>query len=136
MWPVDALELANSFRGVRGRPVDALDPALGLHELRDTIRGLFGAAAGGTRPDSAAIARLNRLARAPKLDWQRGKPRLANEDAKVEAARTAIELLASGRVRRCGNPRCILFLAGDGRRIFCSEGCANRTRVARHAARR
>ena len=76
------------------------------------------------------------LARAPKLDWRRGEPKLAPEPARVEAARTAIELLGSGGVRRCGNPRCILFLAGDGRRIFCSEGCANRTRVARHAAKR
>ena len=131
---MDALELANSFRGVRGRSVDALDPALGLHELRETIRGLFAAAADGSRPDRAAVAKLNHLARAPQLEWPRS-PRLARETPESEAARTAIELLASGRIRRCANPRCIRFLGDESRRIFCSEACANRTRVARHAAR-
>ena len=47
---VDALALANSFRDHHGRVADALDPALGLHGLRETVRGLFAAAAtGGSR---------------------------------------------------------------------------------------
>ena len=114
---------------------DALDPALGLHDLRDTVRGLFAAAVTGAEPSAAAIAELNRLARPPHLRWEEDGPALAPETTAAEVARTAIELLAGGRLRQCGNPRCILYFLAEGRRQFCSDTCANRTRVARHAAR-
>jgi len=133
---VDALDLANSFHEHRGRVVDALDPALGLHPLRDTIRALFEAAATNDGPSAGAVELLNRLAVAPCLRWDAAGPRLADDDPAAAGARTAIEHLASGRVRKCGNPRCIRFFLADGRRGFCSSTCANRTRVARHAARR
>ena len=71
----------------------------------------------------------------PRLWWDEAGPSLGPEDAAAEVARTAIELLASGRLRQCGNPRCILYFLAEGRRQFCSDTCANRTRVARHAAR-
>jgi predicted RNA-binding Zn ribbon-like protein len=132
---MDALLLANSFREDRGRVVDDLDPRRGLHPLRETIRDLFRAAAHGKAASRDDIELLNRLARAPCLEWDRDGPRLADEDDSAEAARTAIDLLAGGRVRACGNPRCIRFFLGQGRRRYCSETCANRTRVARHAAR-
>jgi predicted RNA-binding Zn ribbon-like protein len=132
---VDALALANSFRDHHGRVNDALDPALGLHGLRDTVRGLFAAAVTGAEPAAEAIAELNRLARPPHLRWDEAGPALAPEDTAAEVARTAIELLAGGRLRQCGNPRCILYFLAEGRRQFCSDICANRTRVARHAAR-
>lgn len=132
---MEALELANSLGAHRGRAIDALDPDLGLHSLRDTIRELFNAVATGARPRASDYALLNRLAQAPCLRWDGRGARLADEDEAVEAARTAIELLVGGRVRQCGNPRCVLFYLAQGRRRYCSETCANRTRVARHAAR-
>jgi len=116
---MDALTLANTLRAHRGRGVDVLDPESGLHELRETIRALF--------------ELLNRLARAPRLRWDREGPQLEAEDDAAEAARTAIELLAGGRIRRCGNPRCTLYYLAGGRRLYCSQTCGNRTRVARHA---
>lgn len=133
---MNALDLANSFREHRGRIADALDPELGLHPLRDTIRNLFEGAATGGEPPTGGVELLNHLADAPCLRWDEAGPRLADEDATAEAARSAIELLARGRIRKCGNPRCIRFYLAEGRRTFCSASCANRTRVARHAARR
>ena len=133
---MDALALANTLVAHRGRLTDTLDPALELQQLRDLIRGLFGAAAVGAAPDEGAVAALNALAGAPRLVWPApGGPALAPEDAPAEAARTAIELLASGRVRRCGNGRCVQFFLADGQRAYCCAACANRTRVARHAGR-
>ena len=132
---MNALDLANSLLAQRGRLVDTLDPELGLHPLRDAVRALFEASARGGRPAAGDIARLNRLATAPSLAWDAAGPHLTAETAEVEAARTAIELLASGRIRACGNPRCVQFFLAEGRREFCSATCANRTRVARHAAR-
>ena len=133
---MNALELANSIRVHRGRVVDALDPELGLHTLRDTVRALFEAAAVSGNPAAGGVELLNRLAVAPCLHWDKSGPGLEDEDHTAEAARTAIELLASGRIRKCGNSRCVRFFLAEGRRAFCSSTCANRTRVARHAARR
>lgn len=132
---MNALDLANSFHEYRGRITDALDPKLGLHVLRDTIRSLFEDAATGGQPAAASVQLLNHLAKAPCLRWDMYGPRLSDEDATAEVARTAIELLAGNRIRKCGNPRCIRFYLAQGRRRFCSATCANRTRVARHAAK-
>lgn len=132
---MNALALANSYRAKRGGVSDDLDPALGLHVLREAIRNLFTAAAGGVSPDPADIELLNRLAEAPCLGWDATGPKHTGEGEAAEAARTAIELLAGGRVRACGNPRCVRFYLGQGRRRYCSDTCANRARVARHAAR-
>lgn len=133
---MNALELANSL--VRdGREIaDTLDPRLGLNPIRDAIRELFDAAASGTAPPPTAVELVNGLARAPRLTWNAAGPALAAEDAAAEAARTAVELLATGRVHRCGNPRCVHFFLADRRREYCSDACANRARVARHAARK
>jgi predicted RNA-binding Zn ribbon-like protein len=79
---------------------------------------------------------VNRLAAAPRLRWGAGGPALAPETPAAEAARTAVELVAGGRVHRCGNPRCVHFFVAGRRRDYCSDACANRARVARHAERR
>ena len=132
---MDALALANTIAVGRGRVVDGLDPALGLHSLREAIRELFDAAVTGGAPGEGAVGALNALTCAPRLRWATGEgPALAAEDAAAEAARTAIELIAGGRLRRCGNPRCIQFYLAESRRAYCSTACANRTRVARHVA--
>ena len=135
---MDALALANTVAVARGRPVDGLDPALGLTELRDAIRALFEAATGGSAAPAGAVAAVNALAQAPQLDWNDApgaRPHLAAETAAAEAARTAIELLAGGRLRRCGNGRCVQFFLAEGRRAYCCSACANRNRVARHTGR-
>jgi predicted RNA-binding Zn ribbon-like protein len=132
---VDALELANTVIVRRGRPVDALDPELGLHPLRAAVRGLFAAATAATAPPAGAVELVNRLARAPALQWSPDGPRLTPETASAGVARSAIELVAGGRLRACGNPRCVQYHLGDGGRAYCSAACANRARVARHAAR-
>lgn len=132
---MNALDLANSFSAERGQIRDALEPHLGLHELRDVVRAAFSAAIDGSRPAAPIVATLNAVADTPQLRWGTRGPRLDDEEA-AEAGRTAIELIAGGRLRRCGNPRCILFFLAQGRRAYCSAACANRTRVARHTARR
>jgi len=132
---VDALELANTVVARRGRRLDTLDPALGLHQLRDAVRDLFAAAVGGTRPPAGAVALVNRLAMAPALTWTETGPTLVPESPAAAAARGAIELVTDGRLQACGNPRCVQYLLADGARAYCSPACANRARVARHAAR-
>jgi predicted RNA-binding Zn ribbon-like protein len=132
---VDALELANTVIVRRGRPVDALDPALGLHELRDAVRSLFAAAVEGASPPPATVALVNALARAPALQWPADGPALAAEPVAATVARSAIELVTGGALRACGNPRCVQYHLGQGGRAYCSPACANRARVARHEAR-
>jgi len=132
---VDALELANSLLVVRGREVDTLDPSLGLHGLRDAVRGLFDAAVRGVEPPAGAVELVNGLAAAPVLHWGSGGPHLAAESDAAAAARSAIELVTGGRLQACANPRCVHYHLGEGGRDYCSAACGNRTRVARHAAR-
>jgi predicted RNA-binding Zn ribbon-like protein len=132
---MDALELANTVLVLRGRPVDTLDPALDLHGLRDAVRGLFDAAVRGGAPPAGAVDLVNRLAAAPALRWGRGGPRLAAEPAAAAVARSAIELVAGGRLQACANPRCVQYHLGDGGRDYCSAACGNRARVARHEQR-
>ena len=52
---MNALELANSLVRDGSEIADTLDPALGLHPLRDAIRDMFDAAATGAAPPSAAV---------------------------------------------------------------------------------
>ena len=133
---MNALDLANTLvRGPRG-VVDTLDPSLGLTPLRDAIRELFDAAASGAAPPEGAVELVNGLAAAPRLRWGARGPALVPEEPTGQAARTAVELVAGGRVHRCGNPRCVHFFVAGRRRDYCSDACANRARVARHAARR
>lgn len=130
---VNALDLANSLGAQRGRIIDTLSLRSNLRPLRDVVRALFEAAALGVEPSNGHVVLLNRLSAAPRLRWNAAGPRLADERGTAEAARTAIELLASGRIRKCANPRCVHFHLAEGTRTFCSAVCANRTRVARHA---
>jgi predicted RNA-binding Zn ribbon-like protein len=133
---MNALALANTVIAVRGSRIDTLDAELGLTGLRDAIRGLFDAATLGEAPPAGAVELVNRLVQAPRLRWEpAGGPGLAAETSAAEAARTAIELLAGGRLRRCGNARCVQFFLADGRRAYCCAACANRVRVARHEGR-
>ncbi len=54
----------------------------------------------------------------------------------ASVARAAMHLLAGSdlaRLRRCAAPGCVLFFLRERRRrAWCSDGCGNRARVARH----
>lgn len=125
-------------------------------ELRDALRRLAAAVTEDTRPAavsssvsvSAALATLNAflaqskltLASAPdaKLDrtWVVAGSRFEQELAAV--AIEAADILVAGDlgVGACGGPSCVLyFTKKDPRRAYCSAGCGNRARVARHYRR-
>jgi predicted RNA-binding Zn ribbon-like protein len=126
-----------------------------LRELRDALRALAAEATGDPRPPATApeltrpeaVATLNRLATAsPELVWPAdGRPSRAyrargTAGLAVELiAHQGVELLAgpgAERLRPCLAPNCLLFFVKDhARREWCSPGCGNRARVARHYQR-
>lgn len=124
----------------------------GLRALRGAVRDLVAATVEGAPLDPAAVAVLNaRCAAAPAV------PRLALEGAGSPVRTTgfgaasradvvlatlagdAIDLLAGpdrDELRVCGAPGCVLaFLRTHPRREWCSNGCGNRARQARHYRR-
>jgi predicted RNA-binding Zn ribbon-like protein len=127
--------------------------------LRDALRVLAAASTQDTRPGAShasrdleqAVATVNRsCAAAPswsQLSWPgAGPPRRASVTASGAAesvlsriAELAAELFGSGqaaKLRACHGPGCVLyFLRDHPRREWCSAGCGNRARVARHYAR-
>jgi predicted RNA-binding Zn ribbon-like protein len=121
--------------------------AAAFHRLRDALRPLLVAAVEGTPPDPDAVAVLNGVAeRAPLWpsltvrDWgleiiEQTRARYADAALGV-IARDGMQLLSgplAADLRMCGAPRCIqFFLSSDPRRLWCSPGCGNRARVARH----
>jgi predicted RNA-binding Zn ribbon-like protein len=120
-----------------------------FRDLRAAARRIFSALVEATQPSTEDIELLNRSsAAAPRfarLDWQ-AAPRLtlathatASASALGIVATATIELLAGPdrtRISRCQAPGCVLFfLREPRRRHWCSPGCGNRARVARHYAR-
>lgn len=151
--PTDGLTSPNLLRDwlrQRGFRVDDvmqrdLDAAL---LLRDAIRHIAEAVVQGGVPDADAVADLNRCASAfPRwyelveeptphaLERSGGRP----VEAALSAVATDAVVLFGGpmchRLRACRGPGCILFFIGDGRREWCTAGCGNRARAARHYAR-
>src|SRR5919198_2985212 len=120
-------------------------------QLRWAVRQLLSAAADGTPPSPRALDVVNAaplLARSPpQLNWPAGgRPTLWEarevqpaDAAGADIAASLIALLTgpdADRVRRCPAARCgRIFAAADPRQRWCSPGCGNRTRVARHSAR-
>lgn len=159
---VDFLELREAITRLEGaelramgerdarRSEAALAEALRLHE---TVRSVLGALAAKRPLKAGWVAEVNRA-----LAWGAGAPCLARQDtgwrmafdhrvadplrALAPIARSTAGLAVSGRgveVRRCANPRCVLFFR-DGsrarRRRWCSMAvCGNRMKVAAHARR-
>ncbi|MBB6349290.1 CGNR zinc finger domain-containing protein [Nonomuraea muscovyensis] len=121
-------------------------------ELRDAIRALASAAApesGDAALDPRAAETLNRHARrSPR--WREllldpephavvrgtGRPVAA---ALAAVAEEAVDLFAGParhRLRACQGPGCVLhFVRESPRREWCSAGCGNRARAARHYAK-
>jgi predicted RNA-binding Zn ribbon-like protein len=119
-------------------------------DLRDAIRTLIRAEADAAGADAEALAVLNRSAALapawPELvrDPVGYRVGLRGSGRPVEAAlgrlaRDAMGLLAGGDVallRACQGPGCVQFFVKDrSRRHWCSPGCGNRARVAKHYAR-
>ena len=161
MSSATALSLANARLGSAGdlvawieaegalEPEERAEVSLRLPEfvtLRASIRELLDASIGGGPFSAAAVERINEAsARVPRVR------RLAPDgaaDTSLSAGPTplllariawsAIELLGDphrSRPRRCG--ACgSYFEATRSDRLWCSNACGNRTRVARHHARR
>jgi len=159
---VDFLEL----RGALGRPeletlramgetdarrgADAFEQSL---KLRETIRSVLGAMAAGKPLRASWIADVNevlahgmgseRLVR-HDATWRLGFVPLRPEPLRALApiARSIGDLISAGpvgEVRRCANPRCVLFFRDRSRtrrRRWCSMAiCGNRIKVATHLRR-
>jgi predicted RNA-binding Zn ribbon-like protein len=153
-----AVDLANTTVRLRGRDVDLIADDAGLADwldlhphigavdgdevraLRDSIREVFSAAIETRSADHEAVLSVNRAAHrstaaiastpdGPVVEWLGG--------GLAVIARSAVEVVAAGRVRGCANDDCVLVFAhGDERRKFCdTKTCANRARQARHRER-
>ncbi|WP_344504158.1 CGNR zinc finger domain-containing protein [Dactylosporangium maewongense] len=134
-----------------------------LRDLRDALRVLAAAATGDDREPAGpsagdlatAVTVVNRAcARAPswsELHWpdpddKDGGPERAVRTAHAPAlaavaaiAEEAVALFAGpdrALLRACHAPGCVLyFIRNHPRREWCSDGCGNRARVARHYQR-
>jgi predicted RNA-binding Zn ribbon-like protein len=118
--------------------------------LRGAIRTIASALAhGGAALDQEVVAVLNRhAAGTPRWRELRTEPEphpvLCARDGSVAAvlsavAEEAVELFGGPlrhELRACQGPGCVLFFIRDKpRREWCSAGCGNRARAARHYAR-
>jgi predicted RNA-binding Zn ribbon-like protein len=124
--------------------------------LRDALRRLAAAAAGDDRPAAAsplasveaAVAELNAVVLAahvpPALvrgaDGFRRSPASKGGVVPVALSTVALQaldlLVAPSPLRACRAPGCVLYFVKDHpRREWCSDGCGNRVRAARHYAR-
>jgi predicted RNA-binding Zn ribbon-like protein len=122
-----------------------------FRSLRDVCRRLMSALVEHNAPDPWDVAELNRASSLghswPSLRWSPGNPPSIEMvyaadvvlRAQTEIAQEMIDLLAGARgqlVRACRAPGCVLFFyRHHPRREWCSSGCGNRARVARHYQR-
>jgi predicted RNA-binding Zn ribbon-like protein len=140
-----------------GAEAEAEAVARQLRPLRDALRRLAAEATGDPRPTtgpadrSAAIDTINRAAAAapswPELSWPDGGPATRQLRSRGPASRALLSAVAGqaavlfagpdrGRLRACLAPGCVLyFVQNHPRREWCSAGCGNRARVARHYRR-
>jgi predicted RNA-binding Zn ribbon-like protein len=141
-------DLATWLRASGWNTRDAGELALRLPDfgdLRSSLRELLAAAAEGRPLPDDAVEGLNETsARVPRIARLEGgvltRAPVAGGPAPLALARiawSAMELLGGPdreRVRRCG--ACgRFFMASRPDRVWCSDRCGNRTRVARHHAR-
>lgn len=119
--------------------------------LRELIRTLFTSIVEGTPIPPGTIATINGHAARSKVTLRARTTRDGTilverthdgtpaEALRAELARSALTLLMGPdreRLELCRAPGCILFfLKGHPRQQWCSRGCGNRARVARHYAR-
>jgi predicted RNA-binding Zn ribbon-like protein len=130
-----------------------------LLDLRDALRRLAAEATGdprpaaesGTRALRAAVAELNRAAgdtpHWSALSWTPGHEPARHVRTSGQAASAAVSAVAEEgitlfshdtrhQLRACLAPGCVLyFVKNHPRREWCSAGCGNRARSARHYQR-
>jgi predicted RNA-binding Zn ribbon-like protein len=130
-----------------------------LIDLRDALRRLAAeatadpraTAVSGTRDLHAAVSALNEAAGAvPRwsaITWTPGREPARTVQASGPAAGAALSAIAEEaivlfchddrpRLRACLAPACVLyFVKNHPRREWCSPGCGNRARAARHYQR-
>jgi predicted RNA-binding Zn ribbon-like protein len=117
--------------------------------LRDAIRAIAAAVVNGDPPAQSDIDVLNEAARAAprwrELHWD-PQPHATEHSAAAPVAAAlstiadqAVALFAGdlrSELRACQGPGCVLHFVRDSpRREWCSPGCGNRARAARHYAK-
>ena len=165
MWEwqegVPAIDLTQTVRDVRGKPVDDLRsdqdldawlqsqedrvPPLGerdvaaWRELREAIAAAFAATLAGEPPPSEAVERINACAGPVVPQLREGRREYVPAGALGAVAASAIEILGTEtreRLRFCAAPSCGMYYLGHrADQQWCSPACGTRARVARHAAR-
>lgn len=147
-------------RGARIRALEETDPegtALAMRRavaLRNAVRGVVVALAERRTVEPGWVEPINDVLRVTEGHdelvrsegaWRVGfVPREQRLEWLLAAvARSAAELVAEGpraRVRKCGNPKCVLYFydaSRTGRRRWCSMAvCGNRSKVAAFAKRK
>jgi len=124
---------------------DALAPPRSTTiELRAAAREILGAALENRAAEPSAVRLVNdtalRAAPIPQLTATGVTWRPVGDGDLVlgAVALSVIDTVTVHRdqLRRCARPQCsMIFLTVGARRIWCSDGCGNRVRVARHAAK-
>lgn len=131
------------------------DDLAAARSLRDSVRRLAAEALDDTRPGAVseqtvatALGVMNdmldtlspTLSHGPAGDYQRSWSSTAGgfEQVLAELALEAADLLSGGaeHLGACHGPGCVLYFERrPARRGWCSDGCGNRARVARHYQR-
>lgn len=122
---------------------------LGL-ELRDEIRQILGALAGGTRVRAEWVQSINRVL-ADQAGWRtlaavKGKwevtrvtEKQSSSELLLPIAESAAQIVSGEKahIRKCANADCVLYFQDPARRRrWCSMAiCGNRAKVAAHASR-
>jgi predicted RNA-binding Zn ribbon-like protein len=168
MWEwqegIPAIDLTQTVRDVRGRPVDDLRsdedldawlesqedrvPPLGAGErnvevwrsLREAISAAFAAVLAGEPPPAAAIEHINACAGPVVPQLREDRREYVPSGALAAVAASAIEILGTEtreRLRFCAAPSCGMYYLGHrADQQWCSPACGTRARVARHSRRR
>ncbi|WP_395243903.1 CGNR zinc finger domain-containing protein [Agromyces sp. MMS24-K17] len=148
----DAIDAFWSLEAPRLPHGSARPDAASVRTLRAALRSVLDARIGGHAYDPAAVAEVNRAAAAVAAPERlvvddgalhRETAWATDDDGRgilAAIARDAIDLVTgpdAERLRRCASPTCsMLFVAANRKRQWCTaDGCGNRARVARHAAR-
>jgi predicted RNA-binding Zn ribbon-like protein len=114
-----------------------LRPVFGERDQRHQVDLVNGLLADGTTRVHVAL----HDGHPPHLHYQGEEDDLVSRVRAVTAGGLAVAVCGAGGARlghceRSGCPTCFVDTSRNGRRRFCSVGCANRVNVARHRARR
>ncbi len=144
-------EQAEALGPLGSAPDPGPDALTAFTGLRSSLRRVVAAAAAGTDAPPENVAAVNTAVGAhrdtvelPPVGYGPAQHRTDAPDLPsavlARVARSAVDLLTGPDLellRACPAPGCVLFyLRTHPRRGWCSPGCGNRVRVARHSRRR